>query len=431
MRKIISMLVRHWIKTPVKISMTLLSVALGTSILILSFSADSIIKEEITTLMNSGGTIVQVVNGEWGDDGTVSQERPTQWDSSINELLLSDSSTITNVTTISNFPIPNINVNGTSYQIRSAVGTDENYLDLFSLEIIAGVPMSNEDFTNGYTKIWLSEETAEIIFGSAEEAIGKQVSPPGRPQGRGDRDFKITQFTVAGVYETPTEVKRRAYGVADIVIPMTSFMPTNFRNANMLDFLSGRMVVKSSSLSFEKIVADINQVIASNFGEDVNTAIWEGTPNGESSYMEELRKTVNVFSIALKVLGIVLLLTSSLGVFSIMVVEALGRRREIAIERALGASRIQIIKEFWGWSIILSCFGGILGIGLSYLLSGTVLGSMSPLISELTAHTFTPSIKVIPLINGVLLTLFCGGFLGLLPSFGALKGGIADTLREV
>lgn len=430
MKKILSMLLRHWVKTPVKMTLTVIAVALGTGILILSFSAGSIIENEIKTLLSQEGTVLQVVNGEWASDGSIEQERPAEWDYSITEKLVSDSSSITHVSILIDAPIPNLSANNKSYQVRNIYGTDTSYLDIFGLDIVAGLAMSEADFTGGLKKIWISEESAEILFGSAEAAIGQKLSPPGNSSSRGRRRFTISQFSIAGVYETPTEVARRAYGISDLIYPATAMLPGE-GGLRMLDFASGKLVIRSDSTSIEKVQAEIAAVVEGNFGYDISVTSWEGTPVGASKYMEELRQTIAIFSISIKILGVVLLLTSSLGIFSIMVVEALGRKKEIAIERALGASKLQVVKEFWLWSIVLSSVGAIIGIILAALLSPTVLGSMSPLINELTENTvLSTNIKPLAVIYGLLLALGCGGVLGVLPSFTATRGSIADTLRE-
>lgn len=431
MKKLITTLLRHWVKTPVKISLTLLSVALGTAILILSFSAGEIIDDEIVSLMNKDGLILYVSNGEWGTDGEMEQQRPTEWNKNIIDWFKSDSSIITETAMIFKFPIPNLSSNGKSYQIRSIIGSDTSYLSIFSLNIINGVPMTDQDFDTGLKKVWISESTAIILFGSAVNAIGKRVAPPGRRGHRRESQFLITQYTIAGVYEDPTEVARRAYGIADVVFPITSILPTERQNANILNWLSGNLVIKSSSISIEKTTAEINQIVEANYGTDTLVTTWEGNPEGLSSYMEELRQTISIFTVSINILGIVLLLTSSLGIFSIMVVEALGRKKEIAIERALGASRLRIVTEFWQWSIMLSLIGAVLGILLAFLIQGPVLGTMSPLLMELTdTGKLGLGIKPFSLLSGVALALGCGGILGVLPAFSAVRGDISDMLRE-
>lgn len=434
MKKFITLLIRHWVKTPIKITMTILAVALGTGILILSFSAGSILENEVISKMNEGGVILYAVNGDWNSEGEPEMERPGNWDSNVYDFIRSDGMTIGNVALIVPFPIPDMTVNGKSYQIRNVIGTDHSYLDVFSLEILHGTAMTEEDFNTGKKKVWISEETAILIFGSAESAIGQTIAPPGKEEhGEGQRRRGlITKYFVTGVYENPTEVARRSYGIADVIFPVTSFFPMQEKGKGVLDFLAGRMVFNSSSDSVEKAGAELSTIVRNNYGVDSPVITWEGGPTGTSTYMEELRQTISFFSVSVNILGIVLLLTSSLGIFSIMVVEALGRRREIALERSLGASQMRVVKEFWSWSVMLTLFGALIGVIVAFVLAEPVMGTMAPLLGELSGEfSSSAGLKIPSLIGGFFLAVGCGGVLGLLPAFSAVKGNIADVLREV
>ncbi|MDA3810460.1 MAG: ABC transporter permease [Spirochaetaceae bacterium] len=434
MKKFLTLLMRHWVKTPVKISLTISAVALGTGVLILSFSAGKILDEQVISKMSDNGIIVYAANGEWSTDGSLEMERPSQWDATIFDKLRSDSSDIDSVALVLDKPFEEITANGKSYILRSSVATDINYFEVFSIDIIAGIPMTLEDYESGFKKVWISEEMAVMLFGNAENAIGQKVVPPGRrfQRDNGRSQDLLTQYSVAGIYENPTEVARRSYGISDLIVPVTAILPSGENASRMLDFMSGSLVLKSRASSVEKIDAEISQIVENNFGYDINLVVWEGTPEGESSYMEELRQAISIFTVSVNILGIVLLLTSSLGIFSIMVVEALGRKREIALERSLGASQIRVIKEFWSWSIMLSLLGAVIGIILAFILAKPVLGTMAPLLGELSENFSEASgVKLSSVISGFLLALGCGGILGLLPAFSAVKGNISETLREV
>lgn len=433
MKKFLSLLVRHWIKTPVKVSLTLLAIALGSAILILSISAGIILENEVVSGMNEKGVIVYAANGKWSSYGELEQKRTGDWDSSIYDILKSDGASISEAALIVPFPLPEIYVNGKSYKIRNTMGTDHSYLDVFSLDIIQGVSMTEKDYMSGFKKIWLSEDTAIIFFGSAEAAIGQYVSPPGKEIEKESRKRALlTKYIVAGVYENPTEIARRSYGIADVIFPVTSFFPVSEKGKGVLDYLAGRIVVKSDFNSVDTVESEISQIVKNNYGEYSPLIVWEGKPNGFSTYMDELRRAVSVFTVSVNILGIVILLTSSLGIFSIMVVEALGRRREIALERSLGASRLQVIREFWSWSIMLTLLGTTAGVILAFLLAESVLGNITPLLGEF-AENMNPEVAIqLPaLLSGIILTILCGGILGLLPAFAALRGNIADTLREI
>ncbi|MDC7226642.1 MAG: ABC transporter permease [Spirochaetales bacterium] len=435
MKKFITMLLRHWAKSPLKIILTLSAVALGTGILILSFSASSILEEEVSGQLDENGVIMYVANGEWDSDGTVEQNRPSEWDSNALDFVLSDVDTIKNAAVIFRIPFNQFTTNGTSYDLRSAVGSDSQYFDVFGLDIIAGAPMSAEDIDMGQKKVWITEEMAVALYGSAEEAIGNYIQPPGEmmQRGPGQREQNvIISYNVAGVFETPAEVTRRAYGIGDLIFPYTSMVTGGSNVQRMLDFMSGLFVVRSEGASAAKTRSSVNQVLTANYGDDIDILVWEGSVNGESSYMQELRSTVDMFTVSVNILGIVLLLTSSLGIFSIMVVESLSRRREIALERALGASQQLVVREFWSWSLTLSLVGAVIGVILALILATPVMGSISPLLGEVSGQFQADSgIKLSALFTAVFMALGFGGVLGLLPALSAVKGNIAETIREV
>ncbi|MDC7233742.1 MAG: ABC transporter permease [Spirochaetales bacterium] len=438
MKKFINMLIRNWSGSALKIVMTLGAVALGTGILILTSSAGAILDEQISAEMDSEGIILYVANGEWDSSGAIDPERPAQWDSNAPGIVVSDVEEISSAAVITNPPFTQFTTEGKSYNLRNALGSDPSYFDVFSLEIVAGVPMTENDFNSGLKKVWISSETAELLYGSAEDAVGQWIQPPGEvmmrggPGSRNSEQNVVQQFSVAGVYESAGEVARRSYGIADLVYPYTALLSAGRNVQMMMDMMSSQFAVRAETQSMEKVSASIRQTIAQNYGDDISVVTWEGSVSGISTYMEELRKSVNVFSVSLSLLGIVLLLTSSLGIFSIMVVEALNRRKDIALERALGASQNDVVKEFWLWSLMLSLTGAAIGVILALILSGPVLNTLSPLVGEVSSQfSEAAGVRFGSVLQGVFFAVLFGGVLGILPSFSAVKGNIAETLREV
>ncbi|MDC7126464.1 MAG: ABC transporter permease [Spirochaetales bacterium] len=434
MNRFITMILRHWTKSPLKIILTLLAVALGTGILILSLSASKILDNEISEKLKSNGVILYVTNGTWNSEGRIEQNTPIEWDRNAPDILISDVDSIKNAAIIFRLPFDQITTDGKSYDLRSLVGSNTQYLDVFGLDLIAGAPMTEQDIQMGQRKVWLSEETANILYGSAGNAIGKYIKPPGEMMNRGPGRRKqnvIISYTVTGVYETPSEIARRAYGIGDMVFPYTSLMPSGSNITGMMDFMAGLFVIRSEGASAEQTSSAIYQVLTSSYGDDIDILTWEGSLSGESDYMEELRNTVSMFKVSVNILGIVLLLTSSIGIFSIMVVESLSRRREIALERALGASQRHVVVEFWSWSLTLSLAGALIGVILAFILAKPVMNNLSPLLGEISGDFSNNSgIKIQALISAIAMAVGFGGVLGLLPALSAVKGNIAEIIRE-
>lgn len=436
MRKFISLFLRHWAQSPGKISLTVLSVALGTGILVLSLSVSVLLQKEVTDRLERGGTIVYVQNGTVQSDGSIERidGRP-EWDAQAPVKVVSDGGGVTQASVVSTPPFDEIQANGQSWRVRSAVGTEAGYFEIFDLDLVAGVAMTSDDVDTGAKKLWLSAEMATLVWGSPEAAIGQSAQPPGRlffrgPGGAESQNF-LQNYVVAGVFQTPSEVTRRSYGIGDLVLPYTAVMVGGGNASLMRNFMSSTFVVRAEGTNVERLGASIRSSLASGYGADVSVAVWEGGPRGASTYLSELRQAVSIFTVSVNVLGLVLLVISSLGIFSVMVVESLGRRREISLERALGASQGVVLGEFWAWSVGLSLMGAVLGTGLAWVFSGPVLGTLAPLVGEVSQSlSLASGLDPLATLGGVVLTLVCGGGLGLLPALSAVKGSIADTLRE-
>jgi len=437
MNKFLQMFLRHLRKSPLKMLLTVFSVALGTGILVISFGASSIIRNKVAAGMAKNGSVLYVSNSTWNSDGTLSPVRPCEWEADASSKVASDSGVVTSTAHIVNVPFDEFAANGASYRLRSAVGTDPGYFDVFGLQLVAGAPMGETDIDNGSKRVWVSEALANIIFGSAEGAVGKQIQTQGNLFRHGPATDAaknlITYYAVAGVFSTPTEVARRSYGIADLAFPYTAMIDSASSNASFQKkMMASTFVVKTTGTSAKRAEASIREALATSYGDKISVAVWEGSAKGASTYLEQLRQAVSIFTVSINILGLVLLVISSLGIFSVMVVELLGRKREIALERAIGASQAMVIREFWAYSVALSLVGAIAGILLAIPLSGPVLKTIAPLLGEVSAQFSVSTGLTLPsILGGFALALGCGGILGALPAFGAVKGNISETLREV
>src|SRR5512136_2101327 len=121
MKKFLTMILRHWRKSPVKITLTVLSVALGTGILIISFSAGAIIEDRVTAGMAKTGSVLYVSNATWKTDGTLERNRQAEWDTEAPEKVVAESGVVSAAAIVDTPPFDSITANGATYRLRSAV----------------------------------------------------------------------------------------------------------------------------------------------------------------------------------------------------------------------------------------------------------------------------------------------------------------------
>jgi len=128
----------------------------------------------------------------------------------------------------------------------------------------------------------------------------------------------------------------------------------------------------------------------------------------------------SVTLVAAGVVGISLLV-GGIGVMNIMLVSVTERTREIGIVKALGATPQVILLQFLLEAVLLSLFGGLLGLLLGYGVAA-LLGALIPGLSA----------AVVPL-WAVLLSLgfttFIGVVFGLMPAVKAARLAPIDALR--
>jgi putative ABC transport system permease protein len=136
--------------------------------------------------------------------------------------------------------------------------------------------------------------------------------------------------------------------------------------------------------------------------------------------LKQTEATKRTFNIVLGSIAGISLLVGGIGIMNIMLASVTERTREIGIRRAIGAKRRQIIYQFLIETVVLSMFGGLIGLGIGVL------------IPFLITH-FSGMATVVTL-NGILLPLFIsmaiGILFGLYPAMHAAKVDPIIALRH-
>jgi putative ABC transport system permease protein len=116
--------------------------------------------------------------------------------------------------------------------------------------------------------------------------------------------------------------------------------------------------------------------------------------------LKQAEATKRTFNIVLGSIAGISLLVGGIGIMNIMLASVTERTREIGIRRAIGAKRRQIVYQFLIETVVLSMFGGMIGLGLGVLI---------PLLI-----THFSGMETVVTLNGILLPLFISMAIGIL-----------------
>lgn len=136
--------------------------------------------------------------------------------------------------------------------------------------------------------------------------------------------------------------------------------------------------------------------------------------------LEQAEATKRTFNIVLGSIAGISLLVGGIGIMNIMLASVTERTREIGVRRAIGAKRNQIIIQFLIETIVLSTFGGVVG-----LVVGVSIPQLITYVFEMPT-VITPLSVVFPLVISVAI----GVVFGIYPAANAAKVDPIIALRH-
>jgi putative ABC transport system permease protein len=132
-----------------------------------------------------------------------------------------------------------------------------------------------------------------------------------------------------------------------------------------------------------------------------------------------ITSTTGIFEFLLVGISSVALLVAGIGIMNVMLMQVMGRTREIGVRRAVGARRRDIYRQFVEEAVVQTLLGTLLGVGLGIWSARAFLIYMD----------WVPHLTLATVLLAVLFTLMSGLLFGLYPALYASRLKPIDCLR--
>lgn len=254
----------------------------------------------------------------------------------------------------------NLKYNNKEVQYSNIYGVSNEFSKIESIEIAYGRYFTESEFLHGNALAVIGYDDAQVLFGSARLAIGKNIMFEGhranivgvlKKQGERigpfdyDRCLLLSYYFYAGIYNV-------------------------LENSDPFIMVKGRENVPSTALT-DELKGVMRQIRKLSPKQDDNFAL--NDINFMAQAVSQFFGTVNIGGWAIAGLS---LIVGAFGVANIMFVTVRERTSQIGLKKAIGAKSRTILLEFLLESAFLCIIGGLMGLlmvwGLAAILN-TVL----------------------------------------------------------
>ncbi len=281
------------------------------------------------------------------------------------------------------------------------IGTNESYARSMSWQVKQGRFLSAEDM-RGHRKVCvLGTEIKEDLFGN-QDPVEKELKINGQ------------RFTVIGTMEEKS-LFEDDWG-RTVLIPFTTAQKRMTGN----EYLNIAFVHTRSGFSAEEVSENVKRILRRHHehGDDFRVRTAE-------SEIKRIEKVIMIMKLVVGGIAGISLLVGGIGIMNIMLASVAERTREVGIRKAVGAKKKDILYQFVIESVILSLFGGVLGI-----IFGILLGfGAAYAITNLSGEPFPSAISLRAIALAATISAAIGMFFGVYPAMRAAKLDPVEALR--
>jgi putative ABC transport system permease protein len=339
MSEVISFAFETFRSNKVKFILTALGMMIGTASLILVVTIGMTGKQYVLNLIQAIGANMIYVEYEGGADRiTATTPDPLTIDDlrAVKEQVPGVTNASPVVPLDERVPVGN----GKERDVR-ILGVYPEYRLVRNLVVVSGRYFDDQD-SQARNKVGvITVKLAEELFGSTDAAVGQVLKLSGLP------------FTIIGTFKEGVET----FGQSEVqsnsmIIPYTvSRYFTNTPTVRLIYFsVSDASMVTPATDQIKRVLQSRHRA------ESVYSV------QNLTQLLVVADKTANALTMVLLAIALVVLLVSGIGIMNIMLATVSARIREIGIRKAIGATRREIQFQFLSEAILISLFGGVIGI---------------------------------------------------------------------
>ena len=252
---------------------------------------------------------------------------------------------------------------GASHSVNTFTGSTPAYLRIDNTTVAAGRSFTDGDYTAHARVALLGQSVAEDLIGdNVDDLVGESVS------------FNGLQFEVVGILGS-----KGSTGPMDqddrVIAPATAVQDT----LSGYGALGSISVKASSAEAVDRATAEVETILDARHG--VTAADRDYSVSSASSILSAATSSNKTFTVLLGAVAAISLLVGGIGVMNIMLVTVTERTREIGIRKAIGARRGDIVGQFLVEAVLLSLFGGIVGVVVGLVGSRFEIVGVQPVVA--------------------------------------------------